>query len=562
MNLSMYCKTLISIMTVTCLNTFAQTKPIKLGVTIDFLDTAFYLKKGEYVTPQEIRERMRLLAQAGVSKFYFRACPGVAYYPSKVLKMFAGDGRKKEWDDKLIKSITKNDILKEYSKACKEFGIKLYYWEPIFDNEISPVNYPAQSAKAKEFGEYPLADEYFQKNKHLLMKYRYADSLESKAALKTAITKIKLFSDISAKPRLTRQDIKLYVGNQNNYPALKPYTKDFTFSVDKENGKYVVTLDKLDIENKIIKITQNHKDKNYTVVFDTRKPGWCQLYGSKEKIDSTIISGETTYGIDKQPCSLSKGTGTRRTAWDYNGRSLIIYMGKFDKYAGGMSCYAIRAARDRRLAIAKEILTNYPDIAGIAYSMRSHSKTYGSILDFGFNDIIVKEYQKRYGINILKQNFDRQKFLKVRGDFFSEFIGEVGKLVHSYGKEFEVQALSDYDTHPCFHTMNINNFFQIRKWAQKGYVDSVMILSFSKKWSPEREKQIKEFHGKLADTKTKLSFMLTSRSKKVLPFMEKIMKNKYIDEIILYEEEDIYKGDMYSCIANALEQANKARLNN
>ena len=544
---------------------FAQAKPIKTGVAIDFLDTAYFLRKGDYVTPQEIRERIKQLADMGVRKFYFRACPGVAYYPSKVLKVFAGDGRKEEWDNKLIKSITENDILKEFSKSCKEFGIKFYYWEPIFDNQITVVSNDPQSVKGKKFGEYPLADEYFEKNKHLLMKHRYADCVNPDKLSKTTITKIKLFPAVNMKPRITRENIKIYIGDDKENGQLKEYSKNFSFSVAKEQGKYVLIFDKLAIKAEIIKITQNCKSKRASVIIDFGRSNWCELYDKNGKIENPTVSGGTTISTDNKPDIVPPlAVGRGRAAWDYNGRSLIVYTKRFEKYAGGIPCYAMRGARDRRLAIAREILTNYPDIAGIAYSLRIHARLADHNLNYGFNDIIVKEYQKRYGVNILKQQFDKQKFLKLRGDFFTEFIGEIGKLLHAHGKEFEVQAVSDYDTRQLWNDMNINNFFQIDKWAKSGSVDSVMILVTRPRWDAvKRPAQIKEFHDKIKNTKTKLSMMLQLRSKdNSLPFVAEVMKNKYLDEVILYEEETIYKRNLYNAISTAIKQANKTRLAN
>lgn len=137
-------------------------------------------------------------------------------------------------------------------------------------------------------------------------------------------------------------------------------------------------------------------------------------------------------------------------------------------------------------------------------------------------------------------------------------------MLHAHGKEFEVQAVSDYDTRQLWNDMNINNFFQIDKWAKSGSVDSVMILVTRPRWDAvKRPAQIKEFHDKIKNTKTKLSMMLQLRSKdNSLPFVAEVMKNKYLDEVILYEEETIYKRNLYNAISTAIKQANKTRLAN
>jgi hypothetical protein len=554
---------------------YAEKNAVTVGVAIDFLDTAFFLKKGDYYTKKELRERMRKLADMGVKKFYFRAAPGVAYYPSKVLRMFAGDGRNEEWDKRLITSIHKYDVLGEYVKVCKELGIKIYYWEPIFDNEITIVNYHPVSEKGKKFGKYPLGDKYFEKHRELYMKHRYADKLPEKAGLKKAISKIKLFSFWAKKPRLTKNDITIYVGDNKNNPLLKLYKKDFNFSIKKENGKYAAVFDKLNITNKIIKFVQRKKDKNFTFALDFAKSGWGEIYDSNGEKLNSIFSGTVTYGEDKNPQYVAQSVGSQKAAWDYNGRSIIIHIGGFDRYAGGMPCYALRKARDRRLEIVKEVLTMYPDIAGIAYSMRSHSTVQGGSMPglgkvaYGFNDIIVDEYKKRYGVNIIEEDFDVDKFLSLRGEFLTEFLGEVGNLVHSHGKKFEVQAVPDSTKINSVYSRlwsgyTVNNFFQVDKWAQKGYVDTVMLLSAFGKWDPEWNSQIKLFHDRLRGTKTKLAFMFkvqdNQKGKSTLPFMKQIAENKLIDEVVFYEEETIFKQNLYNYIASTIKQANLSRL--
>jgi hypothetical protein len=554
---------------------YAGKGAVTIGVAVDFLDNTFFLERGDYYTQRELRERMQKLAATGVKKFYFRAAPGVAYYPSKVLKMFAGDGRNKIWDKRLITTIHKYDVLGEYVKVCKELGIKIYYWEPIFDTQIPLVHYSPDSVKGKKFGEYPLEDAYFAANRQLYMKHRYADRFPENGKLKEAIAKIKLISIAKKRPRLTKDDITIYVGDGKSSPPLKKYKKDFSFSVKQENGKYMIVLGHLDITDSIIKLVQNKKDKNYTVGMDFSKPGWGEVYDARGNKLNMVISGEAILK-DNNPQNLILGIGARPAAWDYEGRSILIHIGDFDRYAGGMPCYALREARRRRLEIAREVLTKYPEIDGIAYSVRTHSGPKGGSgpgldkMAYGFNDVIVKEYKKRYGIDICKNDFDVEKFLSLRGDFFTEFIGEIGSLVHSFGKEFEVQSPPDgrkinyHINRRIWDGYTIDNFFQIDKWAKKGYVDSIIILGgYQTNWEPEWNKQIKRFYDRLQGTKVKLSFMVQLQSgnerKMALPFIKQVISNKLIDEIILYEEETIFKGNLYDNILSMVKDANSIR---
>ena len=135
--------------------------------------------------------------------------------------------------------------------------------------------------------------------------------------------------------------------------------------------------------------------------------------------------------------------------------------------------------------------------------------------------------------------------------------------MYAHGKEFAVHAVSDYDTRQLWHDMNINNFFQIDKWAKSGYVDSVMILVTRPRWDAvKRPAQIKEFHDKIKDTKAKLSIMVQLRNNDSMLFAAEAIKNKYLDEVILYEEQYIHQRNSYNAISTAIKQANEVRSKN
>ena len=70
---------------------FGAESPVLLSQAIDFLDNAYFTERGDYYSKEELAERLRLARDAGIRKIYFRGTGGVAYYPSRVRRMFAGE---------------------------------------------------------------------------------------------------------------------------------------------------------------------------------------------------------------------------------------------------------------------------------------------------------------------------------------------------------------------------------------------------------------------------------------------------------------------------------------
>jgi uncharacterized lipoprotein YddW (UPF0748 family) len=99
-------------------------------------------------------------------------------------------------------------------------------------------------------------------------------------------------------------------------------------------------------------------------------------------------------------------------------------------YFQGVPCYAEPGAQDYCLAEIKELVERGAE--GISFEMDSHQSDwwppgYGerSADSFGFNPPLVKEFQNRYGVNVLKEEFDRQKWYALHGEFFTRFLRRV-----------------------------------------------------------------------------------------------------------------------------------------
>ena len=99
--------------------------------------------------------------------------------------------------------------------------------------------------------------------------------------------------------------------------------------------------------------------------------------------------------------------------------------------------------------------------------------------EFGFNEPIVKEYKKRYGVDIRKQPYDKQKLADLRGEYVTKFLRELhaalkkegiklGVFIDAKNPEIPQCWLASPDTIISGRiTMNW------RKWVDDGIVDQL-----------------------------------------------------------------------------------------
>lgn len=97
------------------------------------------------------------------------------------------------------------------------------------------------------------------------------------------------------------------------------------------------------------------------------------------------------------------------------------------RYFRGTLCYAYPEVRAHRLAQLREVVEGYP-VNGLYLCLRSHAgECEPSYVpdSFGYNQPIVDEYQRRYGVDIRKEPFDFRKLYELQGEGLTQFLREV-----------------------------------------------------------------------------------------------------------------------------------------
>ena len=141
--------------------------------------------------------------------------------------------------------------------------------------------------------------------------------------------------------------------------------------------------------------------------------------------------------------------------------------------------------RHRLTGLAAEAMDYGVD--GFYLSTRSHSwqacwPSPGwdeNLPEFGFNDSVVDAYRKRYDVDIRYEDFDRDAWLKIKGEHFSTLIAQAGATVHRYGKPFVVGLVPDRHTllgvgagHQRYAD-KLQLYKDWENWAAEGSVDAI-----------------------------------------------------------------------------------------
>ena len=172
----------------------------------------------------------------------------------------------------------------------------------------------------------------------------------------------------------------------------------------------------------------------------------------------------------------------------------------------GVLCYAYPEVRNHRLAQIKELL-DY-NIDGIYLCTRSHAFSGINPRDYyrgdvyGYNTPIVEAYQRKYGINILTDEFDFEKWNNIKGIFLTQFLTEASNLIHQEGKKLMVGIMSNPYT-----MMNISPLIHIHldysRWIKEGIVDELLIaagqdiVDFDSDWLRKTQSRFrKQMHRK------------------------------------------------------------------
>ncbi len=207
-------------------------------------------------------------------------------------------------------------------------------------------------------------------------------------------------------------------------------------------------------------------------------------------------------------------------------------------YKRGTFSEAYPEVREHWLSQIKKFIAMGCD--GVDIRMMCHSAGISDFINYSFNPPIVKEYQKRYGVDITKVDPDPINMMKLRGDFFLKFVKLAADLLHANKLKLQMQ-MHDYQENPTLDPTFPNAGF----WAAGQVVpdwrkvitiaDEISIKDYN--WgvyNPYNAGKIKDAVARLGKPLWVHCYMQQGHDLNG-KFIEEVNKDKRVTGLMLYE---------------------------
>jgi len=135
----------------------------------------------------------------------------------------------------------------------------------------------------------------------------------------------------------------------------------------------------------------------------------------------------------------------------------------------GVMEYAYPEVRSYKVAQIIAVTKRF-GLDGVFISTRSHSEPALQADRFGFNDPIVQEFKRRYGKDIRTEDFDREKWRRLRGEYLTQFLRELRAALPKDKRLCIGVPRGDYFGPPFG-----NMFIDWRTWVAERLVDEVVV---------------------------------------------------------------------------------------
>lgn len=419
-----------------------MSKDFKLATCIDFYDELI----NTWFDEKRLRDYLSLLKSWGYERIYW-------IYIFKYSDGFLDHNRIPQVSENARKSYEAvGELTPAVCRIAHELGMEFYcVFKPI-DFGFYAI-YPYDHENAAKYGKINCigGTSYWAVNDLVrLQKYRIkrhpADIIPDIA--KRKIGKIRLASSNLYQPVFEKDTLKIYVSNNNGKDYVE-YGADYSFRHEQVGGERVVWLEGLDIAEPYMalhadlpfyrELFGNRLDR-LVKVYDTDGNELPFSYGLRKIVGSWCGENSTALSDGFLFDDLNSGTfenclETTEFAIDNPELNCIgIAKGK-EEYARFFLSAAYEEVRNCWLGHIKEILDIGVD--GVDLRVPGHSRS----LDwnrYGFEDPVVEKYKEMYGVDITCEEFDEEKRLKVRAEFYNQFYREASSLIRSYGKKAQV----------------------------------------------------------------------------------------------------------------------------
>ena len=198
--------------------------------------------------------------------------------------------------------------------------------------------------------------------------------------------------------------------------------------------------------------------------------------------DGGLGDAHITLDVSNQLTEFPGWKGDRSDTRD----GVVAFAKGRNKYLSGAMCASYPEVQDFWMGWVGECIAAGVD--GMDVRISCHSSWTDWPESFGFNEPVLAEYQRRYGVNPDVEDFDHKLLGDIRGDFFDQFLRRAKHRLAAAGKplqlHLEVESFRPDAAQGRWRTRPGNINFHWRRWLRSGLADEATM--FGRGWSVER----------------------------------------------------------------------------
>jgi hypothetical protein len=104
-------------------------------------------------------------------------------------------------------------------------------------------------------------------------------------------------------------------------------------------------------------------------------------------------------------------------------------------YMKGTHCEAYPEVRAYWLDQVSKLVAMGLD--GVDIRLQNHSGMVSDYVNYGYNEPIVAAYYKKHGVDIMQEEADPIEIMRIRGDFYGDFVEAAAQVLHQNGKKLQ-----------------------------------------------------------------------------------------------------------------------------
>ena len=322
---------------------------------------------------------------------------------------------------------------------------------------------------------------------------------------KIPICEIKLYKKDGKPTRIKGDNIEIWTSDTNNGYKRKIVNFEFSEEIvpaacdfadfegkvitETDSPVRVLTLSGLNIKDKYILVTTNFEegpadfDNSEFHILEAFGPDSiripvsiglnCTLWQEDQCNFRTtgIVFDDSGYGRDLLKLDAPNTSGNE---------GFIAFTRGGNDYLPTALCESYREVRDFWMGMVRECLDAGVD--GVDFRIENHSTHTSDPFSYGYNEVILEEYQQRYGAVNDERDYDIQKIAKVRGDFYTEFLKNAKALIHSQGKSMQVHLNTEFFRPDPLISRRLaypwNITFDWQEWIDEGILDEASLRTY------------------------------------------------------------------------------------